>query len=93
MLDDPLCENHTNFICLLLEQVEQIQAEYKKLALELHPDKNSGNKEAEAKFQQLQVITEKFSVWFFVSEGMAGSNKKVGPTQNKDEQFSRIFFH
>lgn len=37
-------------------QVEQIQAEYKKLALELHPDKNSGDKEAEAKFQKIQVI-------------------------------------
>lgn len=40
----------------LFLQVEQIQAEYKKLALELHPDKNCGNKDAEAKFQKIQVI-------------------------------------
>lgn len=36
-------------------QVEQIQAEYKVLALQYHPDKNSGDKEAEAKFQALKV--------------------------------------
>lgn len=36
-------------------QPEQIQAEYKVLALQYHPDKNSGDKEAEAKFQQLKV--------------------------------------
>lgn len=47
-----------NGICSIVIslQVEQIQAEYKKLALELHPDKNSGDKEAEAKFQQIQVL-------------------------------------
>lgn len=38
--------------------MEQIQAEYKVLALQYHPDKNSGDKEAEAKFQALKV-----SVW------------------------------
>ncbi|XP_030371358.1 J domain-containing protein isoform X2 [Scaptodrosophila lebanonensis] len=37
---------------------EQIQAEYKVLALQYHPDKNSGNKEAEAKFQQLKEAKE-----------------------------------
>lgn len=36
-------------------QVEQIQAEYKVLALQHHPDKNAGDKEAEAKFQKLKV--------------------------------------
>ena len=39
----------------MLLQVEQITAEYKALALQYHPDKNEGNKEAEAKFQQLKV--------------------------------------
>ncbi|XP_073817108.1 dnaJ domain-containing protein isoform X1 [Musca autumnalis] len=38
--------------------VEQIQAEYKVLALQYHPDKNSGDKEAEAKFQQLKEAKE-----------------------------------
>nr|CAI5863859.1 unnamed protein product [Callosobruchus analis] len=33
--------------------VEQIQAEYKVRALQYHPDKNEGNKEAEQKFQLL----------------------------------------
>lgn len=37
-------------------QIEQIQAEYKVLALQHHPDKNSGDKEAEAKFQKLKVV-------------------------------------
>ncbi|XP_037728508.1 J domain-containing protein isoform X1 [Drosophila subpulchrella] len=37
---------------------EQIQAEYKVLALQYHPDKNSGDKEAEAKFQQLKEAKE-----------------------------------
>lgn len=36
-------------------QAEQIIAEYKVLALQYHPDKNDGDKEAEAKFQQLKV--------------------------------------
>lgn len=39
-------------------QVEQIQAEYKVLALQHHPDKNNGDKEAEAKFQNLKVNTD-----------------------------------
>lgn len=39
----------------LWNKVEQIQAEYKVLALQHHPDKNNGDKEAEAKFQGLKV--------------------------------------
>uniref|UniRef100_D3TRX1 J domain-containing protein n=1 Tax=Glossina morsitans morsitans TaxID=37546 RepID=D3TRX1_GLOMM len=38
--------------------VEQIQSEYKILALQYHPDKNSGDKEAEAKFQKLKDAKE-----------------------------------
>ncbi|ALC47621.1 jdp [Drosophila busckii] len=37
---------------------EQIQAEYKALALQYHPDKNAGDKEAEAKFQSLKEAKE-----------------------------------
>lgn len=40
---------------LFISQVEQIQAEYKVLALQYHPDKNAGDKEAEAMFQKLKV--------------------------------------
>lgn len=38
-----------------LFQLEQITAEYKILALQHHPDKNDGDKEAEAMFQKLKV--------------------------------------
>ncbi|GBP90956.1 J domain-containing protein [Eumeta japonica] len=38
--------------------VEQIIAEYKVLALQCHPDKNDGDKEAEAKFQKLKEAKE-----------------------------------
>lgn len=38
--------------------VEQIQAEYKVLALQYHPDKNAGDKEAEATFQKLKQAKE-----------------------------------
>ncbi|XP_053971404.1 J domain-containing protein isoform X2 [Hylaeus anthracinus] len=38
--------------------VEQITAEYKVLALQCHPDKNQGDKEAERKFQQLKHAKE-----------------------------------
>ncbi|CAG9119281.1 hypothetical protein JYU34_008589 [Plutella xylostella] len=38
--------------------VEQITAEYKVLALQHHPDKNDGDKEAEAKFQKLKEAKE-----------------------------------
>ncbi|XP_014213969.1 J domain-containing protein [Copidosoma floridanum] len=38
--------------------VEQITAEYKALALQYHPDKNEGNKDAEAKFQLLKHAKE-----------------------------------
>ncbi|CAL7952186.1 unnamed protein product [Xylocopa violacea] len=38
--------------------VEQITAEYKVLALQYHPDKNEGDKEAERKFQQLKHAKE-----------------------------------
>ncbi|CAO1426852.1 unnamed protein product [Diamesa hyperborea] len=38
--------------------VEQIQTEFKILALQFHPDKNEGNKDAEVKFQQLKEAKE-----------------------------------
>lgn len=38
--------------------VEQIQAEFKILALQFHPDKNSGDKESEGKFQKLKEAKE-----------------------------------
>ncbi|XP_063360624.1 J domain-containing protein [Cydia amplana] len=38
--------------------VEQITAEFKILALQHHPDKNDGDKEAEAKFQKLKEAKE-----------------------------------
>ncbi|XP_014292537.1 J domain-containing protein [Halyomorpha halys] len=38
--------------------VEQITAEYKARALQHHPDKNAGDKEAEVKFQKLKEAKE-----------------------------------
>lgn len=44
------CDEHST--------AEQITAEFKLLALQYHPDKNDGDKEAEAKFQQLKEAKE-----------------------------------
>lgn len=44
--------------CSETSTVEQITAEYKVLALQYHPDKNKGDKEAERKFQQLKHAKE-----------------------------------
>lgn len=43
------------FFLIFFLQPEQIQAEYKVLALQYHPDKNNGEKEAEEQFQKLKV--------------------------------------
>lgn len=42
-----------------LFQLEQINQEYKVRALQFHPDKHSGDKEMEEKFQLLNVSTNK----------------------------------
>lgn len=44
------CDEHST--------VEQITAEYKVRALQFHPDKNEGDKDAEAKFQKLKEAKE-----------------------------------
>ncbi|XP_041788179.1 J domain-containing protein [Anopheles merus] len=44
--------------CSETSTVDQIQAEFKILALQYHPDKNDGDKESEAKFQQLKEAKE-----------------------------------
>lgn len=51
-----LCNNV--FFVFSFFQVEQIQTEFKILALQFHPDKNEGNKDAEVKFQQLKEAKE-----------------------------------
>ncbi|KAL5282877.1 DNAJC12 family protein [Megaselia abdita] len=38
--------------------IEQIQAEFKVLALQFHPDKNDGDKQAEEKFQKFKEAKE-----------------------------------
>lgn len=45
----------------ILLQIEQITAEFKVLALQHHPDKNDGDKEAEAMFQKLKVRITSFN--------------------------------
>ncbi|XP_045605022.1 J domain-containing protein isoform X1 [Procambarus clarkii] len=47
--------------CDPMSSVEQIQAEYKVRALQLHPDKNPDNPEAEGQFQMLQVAKDTLS--------------------------------
>lgn len=42
-------------ILIVVFQVEQITSEYRALALQCHPDKAGGDKEAEARFQKLLV--------------------------------------
>lgn len=54
-------------------QVEQITTEYKVLALQYHPDKNEGDKEAERKFQQLKVR----SIYSFLVDLIGMSHREV----------------
>jgi len=51
------CRLSCNYNAQFYLQAEQITAEYKVQALQFHPDKNAGNKEAEEKFQKLKVRT------------------------------------
>lgn len=52
--------------------MEQITAEYKVLALQYHPDKNDGNKEAEAMFQKLKV-----NFLIFINRGLVFYSTKL----------------
>jgi hypothetical protein len=57
-MSHPLLGSTNKVICYNARfnlQTEQITAEYKVRALQFHPDKNEGNKEAEEKFQKLKV--------------------------------------
>ncbi|KAM7361397.1 dnaJ domain-containing protein isoform 2-T3 [Cochliomyia hominivorax] len=55
---DPNEDFYAMLNCDENSSIEQIQAEYKVLALQYHPDKNSGDKDAEAKFQKLKEAKE-----------------------------------
>lgn len=41
--------------------LEEVKSVYRKLALEFHPDRNHGNKEAEEKMKQINLAYEKVS--------------------------------
>lgn len=69
-----------HFSLLPLIQVEQIQAEYKVLALQHHPDKNPDDAESEARFQELQVRTIIFSsLWNDMFNFTAGEKRRGHP--------------
>lgn len=51
-----------------LLQTEQILAEYKVLALQYHPDKNDGDKEAESKFQLMKVKIHYYLIFLLLHE-------------------------
>ncbi|KAK6627952.1 hypothetical protein RUM44_010434 [Polyplax serrata] len=56
---NPRCNvQTTQTLCDMRLKVEQITAEYKVRALQYHPDKNDGDKDAEAKFQKMKVGEE-----------------------------------
>ncbi|KAK8740502.1 hypothetical protein OTU49_002943 [Cherax quadricarinatus] len=59
---DKKTENFYTIIgCDPSSSLEQIQTEYKVRALQLHPDKNPDNADAEALFQKLQIAKDTLS--------------------------------
>lgn len=74
--------------------LEDIKKVYKKLAIELHPDKTNGNKELEEKFKQ---VTEAYNVLsndekrkkYDFERNMKSSNFNFGFSQDFMNQFNR----
>src|SRR5574344_321299 len=76
---------------------EEIKKAYRKKAIQFHPDKNPGDKEAEEKFKEaaeayevLSNAEKKQRYDQFGHAGMGGASGFSGQNMNMDDSFSRF---
>lgn len=71
---------------------EEIKKAYRKLALQYHPDRNPGNKEAEDKFKEISVAYEILSDPEKKAEYEMGERQGFGPEGFNHEDFFKAHF-